>query len=119
MNGSQTNTLVALLAIAFVVGGSAYLVAQKQQRYSQGPQDSSAQVRQLTATVGTLIALPSEEPRVTVVADTAELHKQSYFADVAEGDRVLIFDASRKAIIYNPTEHRIVKVMDLQATPSK
>ncbi len=118
MNGFQTNALVALLAVVVVAGGSAYLVAQKQQNASRA-QDSRTQVRQLMAAVGTLIALPSEDPRVTVVTDTEELRKQSYFADVTEGDQVLVFDASRKAIIYNPTEHRIVKVMDLQATPSK
>ena len=118
MNGFQINALVALLAVVVVAGGSAYLVAQKQQNASRA-QDSRTQVRQLMAAVGTLIDLPSEEPSVTVVTDTEELRKQSYFADVTEGDQVLVFDASRKAIIYNPTEHKIVKVMDLQAAPSK
>lgn len=117
MNGFQTNALVALLAVVVVAGGSAYLVARKQQYASQA-QNSPTQVRQLMATVGTLIALPSEEPRVTVVTDTEELRKQSYFADVTAGDRVLVFDKSRKAIIYNPTEHKIVKVMDLKASPT-
>lgn len=116
MNSVQTNTLVALLAVVFVSGGSAYLVAQKQEKAS-GTQDSRAQVRQLVATVGTLVALPNEEPRVTVVTNTEELHKQSYFWDVVEGDRVLVFDKSRKAVIYSPTKHKVVKVMDLQATP--
>ena len=117
MNGFQSNTLVALLAVVFVVGGSAYLVTQKQQRASSA-QDPRAQVRQLMATVGTLVTLPNEEPRITIVTNTQELRKQSYFADVAEGDRVLVFNRSRKAIIYNPTEHKIVKVMDLQDAPS-
>lgn len=117
MNGFQTNAIVALLAVAFVAGGSAYIIAQKQERASL-VQNSHAQVRQLVAAVGTLIDLPNEEPRVTVVTDTEKLHKQPYFADVTEGDRVLVFDATRKAVIYNPTQHRVVKVMTLQATPT-
>jgi len=82
------------------------------------PADPQAEARKeaqrIVAAVGKLMVLPAgEEPIIATVADPSQLAGQPFFANARVGDKVLIFNAARKAILYNEDENRIVDVAPL------
>jgi hypothetical protein len=66
------------------------------------------------AEVGKLISLPAgETPTIAEVEDLAKLKGQEFFAKAALGDQVLVYSVARKAILWRPTEHKIIEVAPL------
>lgn len=67
----------------------------------------------LVKTVGELMFLPSEEPTIATVTDKEKLAKQPFFAQAENGDKVIIYTQAKKAILYRPTQKKIVDVAPL------
>lgn len=64
--------------------------------------------------VGKLVALPpGEDPTVATVTSLEPLRGQEFFKDAKVGDKVLIFFKSKKAILYRPSEKRIIVMSPL------
>ena len=59
---------------------------------------------------GKLIILPDEDPTVTTVESARELSREAFFADVENGDKILIFPSSARIIIYRPSDNILVNV---------
>lgn len=76
------------------------------------PQKVAAEETQkLVSQVGALILLPQNEtPTVATVVDPAQLKDQSFFANATKGDKVLIYTTSKKAILYDPNQNKIIEV---------
>lgn len=68
------------------------------------------EAKQLVAKVGKLIDLPQEEPTVATIANLDQLKNQPFFAKAKIGDKILIFSAAKKAILYDPTANKIIEV---------
>ena len=104
---------LALLAVVTVlsVGVSVYLFMQVRQ-LKQNPQAQAAQEADaLVAKVGMLMMLPTDEkPTIATVADPSKLRDQAFFMHAVAGDKVLIYTSAKKAILYSPTENKIVEV---------
>lgn len=67
--------------------------------------------RELIAEVSAKIMLPQDEkPTVAVVSDINRLKDQQFFSSGQNGDVVLIYMNSKKAILYRPAEKKIVEV---------
>lgn len=60
--------------------------------------------------VGKLIELPNETPTVATVSNKEKLQNQPFFNNSQNGDRVLIYQAARKAIIYRESANKIIEV---------
>jgi len=61
--------------------------------------------------VAKLIVLPEgEQPTLATVSDPEKLKDQPFFASAQKGDKVLIYTNAKKAILYNPTQNKIVEV---------
>lgn len=68
----------------------------------------------LISAVGKLITLPEDEnPTIATVSDPAKLAGQPFFSRAKEGDKVLIYTRYKKAILYRPSERKLVEVADL------
>ncbi len=67
----------------------------------------------LVKTVGELMFLPNEEPTIATVTDKEKLAKQPFFAQAENGDKVIIYTQAKKAILYRPTQKKIVDVAPL------
>lgn len=113
----KTKVLGAVLAIALAGGGGYYLYAHGP---AKDPQKTAQQeAEKLVAAVGKLMVLPSDElPIVATVADPSKLTDQPFFAKAKKGDKVLIFNTARKAVLYDPVADRIIDVAPL-STGSK
>lgn len=125
MLSSQRITFFLLALLVVGLAGSTYAYRQKYQQAVQGPAASSTvQLQtdaQLIADVAKLIALPANEtPTVATVADPSKLKDQPFFANAQVGDKVLIYTASHKAVLYRPREHKLIEVapLDVGAVPT-
>ena len=60
--------------------------------------------------VGKLIDLPNETPKVITVFEAEKLRSQPFFAKAQDYDQVLLFEKSKKAILYSPSQKKIIEV---------
>lgn len=108
-----SKVLPYILILALGVGGGIYTTQQKPEWFglSKGIAQAQAEVDALIAQVGKLIALPTDEkPTVATVTDIDKVKDQIFFKNAKNGDKVLIYTKAQKAILYNPTENKIVEV---------
>ncbi len=105
--------VLALVLVGAGAGGAAYLIKAKPEilGLSKGQAAAQAEVDSLVAEVSKLIALPSDEkPTVATITDIEKLKDQAFFKSAANNDRVLIYTNAKKAILYRPSEKRIIDV---------
>ena len=105
-------TMVALASLA----GNAFLWMKLKalQDLSQGPEE---QVKSLVAEVGKVMVLPTdEEPTTATVSDPEKLRDQAFFGNAQAGDKVLIYQKSRKAILWRPSTKKVIEVSGLNVT---
>lgn len=65
----------------------------------------------LVVRVGKLILLPEgETPTVATVSDPERLKDQPFFAKAKVGDKVLLYQNSKKAYLYDPINNKLLEV---------
>ncbi len=92
-------------------------------QYRKLSQDPKEQIRKetltLVADISKFILLPEgEEPSLATVEEKDKLRKEPFFKNAEDGDKVLIFNIARKAILYRPSIHKIIEVAPLIAEQS-
>lgn len=96
---------VVLLAVAGYFAKSYYDLR------ANPSQAAEAEAQQLTATVSKLYQLPSdEEPIVGEVQDKEKLKDQPFFKNAQNGDKILIYQKAKLAIIYRQSENKLINV---------
>jgi hypothetical protein len=108
------------LVLAVVVFGSWQMhqnaQLKKQINQLQGADKSAAEIQELVSKVSKLIVLPeNEEPTVATVTDPEKLSSQDFFSSAQTGDKVLIYASAQKAILYRPSEGKIIEVAPINA----
>lgn len=64
--------------------------------------------------ISKIMILPENEtPTIATVSDPLALKNQVFFVNSQKGDKVLIYTQARKAILYRPTQDKIVEVTSL------
>ena len=67
--------------------------------------------KRLIKKVGELVVLPeNEQPTIATVSDPEQLKGQPFFDKAKKGDKVLIFAAAGKIILYDPINNKIVNI---------
>lgn len=104
-------TLAALVLLGFLYRQSSeQLAAVKDPARSAELQEQ--EIQQLVSRVGSHMILPSgETPMLATVTDANALAKQqSFYANVQNGDKLLVYVQSQKAVLYSPSRDIIVNV---------
>lgn len=71
-------------------------------------------VQQLLSNLGKLISLPTDEqPTIATVTDPQKLASQSFFALAKTGDKVFVFNKSKRIILYRPVTNKIINAAPL------
>lgn len=111
--------VIAVLVIA--IGGFAwafnnYRQMKKELDVLKNPNVQQEQAKkenaELIAKLGRHMILPTdEEPVIATVTDAAALAKeQPFYQNTKNGDKVIVYTKAKKAIIYSPTDDKIVNV---------
>lgn len=74
---------------------------------------AQAENARLVERVGRLMTLPEEEPTIATVTDPTKLPSEPFFLRAKTGDKVLIYTAAQKAILYDPVADKILEVAPL------
>ena len=87
-----------------------YSAQQDLKNYKANPEEAASQeIQKLVDEVSKLIDVPQDEtPTVATVTDPEKLNDQAFFTNVKEGDKVLIYNNSKKAILYRPSEKKVL-----------
>lgn len=111
LNAERKMLAAAVVVVVALLGTTVYFYRQ----YSsirQNPQKFVQQsVDKIVEEVAQYMRLPDgETPTIATVVDVEKLKAQPFFTNATNGDRVLIYTNARKAILYNPTTHKIIEV---------
>lgn len=106
--------LAGLLLIAVSVAGYFYW----QYRNSKPGVAETKETKVLVETIGALMLLPEgEDPTLATVTDREKLADQPFFQKSENGDKVLIYSQSGRAILYRPSQKKIVDVTAVNVAP--
>lgn len=102
--------LVVTLSLLLVAALSAAGYFYYQYRHSAQVADAK-EIEELTENIGRFFVLPDgETPTLATVTDKEKLAEQPFFQKAENGDKVLIYSASGRAILYRPSNEKIVDV---------
>lgn len=103
-------TFFILLALASA-GAAAYFYREASLLKANPQASTQRETEELVARVGKIILLPQgETPTVATVFEPEKLKDQIFFTNAQKGDKVLIYNNAKKAILYNPQTNKIVEV---------
>lgn len=106
---------VGVVLVVVVVGGwalSNYLDTRDQLNKLANPKTSSqTEIKIITDQIQGAIDLPQETPTLATVSDVERLKAQVFFKNAENGDKVLIYPQTCKAILYRTTTKKIIALM--------
>lgn len=107
-------TLLSLLILS--IAGNVYYFLKV--RTLENPQlAAQEEVQSLVRTVGKLIVLPTDDtPTIATVSDPSKLRDQAFFNNAQVGDKVLIYQRARKAVLWRPSTSQVIEVSGLNVT---
>ena len=107
---------IAIIVLVAIVGLLIYQYIDARQEIKQ-LQKATAKIEQsqndsdaIIVKVSKLTILPAEQPTVATVSDITKLKTQAFFNNAKNGDKVLIFKNTKKAIIYRPSTNQIIEI---------
>jgi len=65
--------------------------------------------KKLVNDIGKYIELPGETPTVATVNDASKLNHQEFFKNAKNGDKVLVFSESGRALLYRPSTQKVIE----------
>lgn len=98
--------------VACLTASSVYFYYRYNQEINRNPY---SELSQITKRISRFMVLPEEQPTLATVTQKELLAEQGFFQQAENGDRVLIFPVSRRAILYRPS---LGKVIDVAAVRS-
>ena len=122
---SQYMKWVGIVIVIVIIGALSGLYWNSQKKISQIQNelnsvkaDPVSQSKQedmdLVSKIKNLIVLPNDEqPTIATVTDLEKLQNQPFFKNAKLGDKVLIYTVAKKAILYRPTENKIIELAPL------
>jgi hypothetical protein len=122
----EPKPLVIILLITIVAGtvaGLTYYFTQVNTSYfGKSALSDAEEAKRTISAVSKMMMLPTDEvPTVAMVGDITKLKNQPFFNNAVNGDKVLIFNNAKKAILWRPSTNMIIEVAPINvtiATPS-
>ena len=114
--------IVILLAAALIFIVYQYYKAQNELKsFKTNPeQAASYEIEKIVDQVGKLIDLPQgETPTIATVTDPQKLNDQAFFEKAQTGDKVLIYNNAKKAILYRPSTKKVLEVAPINIGEQK
>lgn len=111
-----TGLVLLLIIVASIPAVYFYTEYQKaQQKLTNPTMAAKEELKSLIEKVGKLMILPEgETPTLATVSDVTKLKGNAFFERAQNGDKVLIFAKAKKAVLYRPSENKLVEVAPLE-----
>lgn len=117
---NKTALYVAILVVLAAAAGYFYWQNRQNLAKLNNPTQASEQeTKELTEKVGKLMDLPKDEsPTIISVVDKDKVKEQAFFTSAENGDKVLVYTAAKKAILYRPATGKIIEVGPVDIAPT-
>lgn len=105
---------IGILAVSLISN----IVLYRKLHALQNPGEVVAiETKQIVADISKFIVLPAHEtPTLATVSDPAKLRDQKFFANAETGDKVLLYQASQKAILWRPSTKKVIEISSLSTS---
>jgi hypothetical protein len=122
------NILIVFLIILTLggIGSGAYFYLKYKDatKTNQSAEQTAKEVSDLVEEISKIMKLPEgETPTLATVLEKDKLQDQEFFKNAENGDKVLVYMTAKKAILYRPSERKIIEVspvnMDSTTTTTK
>ncbi|MDB5169141.1 MAG: hypothetical protein JWO41_497 [Candidatus Saccharibacteria bacterium] len=101
----------AIVAVAIVFSLFMFVQYRDAKTKLQPAAATKKQVTSLVGKVDKLAVIPKDEtPLVITVSHAAQVNNQTFYRDAQDGDKVLVFNKAKKAILYRPSTDQIVNI---------
>lgn len=112
--------VVALLAFGYIHQMQATNALREQNKKLSSPAATAqAEAATLKSQVAKLVELPSDEvPTIATVSDVTKLQSQAFFKNAKNGDKVLMFTKAKEAVLYRPSDNKIIQMAPLDVSGS-
>jgi hypothetical protein len=103
--------LAVAVAIVIILLAYGYIHTKSELKRLSDPKTAAQnQADDLTAKVGKLIILPTDDtPTLATVKDSQKLKNQEFFARAKDGDKILYYPKSSRAVLYRPSLNKVVE----------
>lgn len=99
------NLMICLLALALGIS-----ILNRPHAVSKLTED-----QRLVKEIGDHLLLPNEVPSIATVSDISVLTDQPFFRSAKNGDKLLLYKTSNKAILYDPVAKKVIEVGTLES----
>lgn len=103
--------LASILVIAVV-----FLIDRKRLAQKNNPE---SEVESLVAELSEHMQLPDEKPTIATVTDKNLLSQQEFFDNSQNGDKLVIYENWKKAIIYRPETKKVINFTSINPEPEE
>lgn len=81
---------------------------------------SKKQISSLVGKVSKLAVIPQDEtPTIITVLNASKVNNQTFYQDAKDGDKVLVFNQKKRAILYRPSTNQIVNIAPVVVSPTE
>jgi len=111
---------VVIVIVGFVWVGIQYKETRDQLTQLKNPNTAGqTEIEIVTNQVKNSIELPANEtPTLATVSDSSKLKSQLFFKNAENGDKVLIYTKSGKALLYRPAWKKVIEYSNVTLTNS-
>ncbi|MBX4198814.1 hypothetical protein KW800_00870 [Candidatus Parcubacteria bacterium] len=111
-NVRRVTLALTLLVVLLLV--SMFFMLKQLEIYRAPALSAEDKVRQIVEKVSYAAVLPSSEvPTVATVSDPSKLVNQPFFINSKAGDQVLIYPIAKRAVLWRPSENKVVEISAL------
>lgn len=112
--------LLLLAVLVVLIKDRSSLQRQVNQLNTQSTpeQDQANELVNIQTELSKFMELPANEtPTLATVSDAEKVQNQAFFKNAQDGDKVLLYAKSGKAILYRPTTKKVIEVAQIN-TPA-
>lgn len=101
--------IVIILLIIGLAAAAFYFYRQYDQIKKNPNAQAQEEIKRVTRVISKFISLPAdEEPSLATITDIEKLKDQPFFKGAKNGDKLIIYNKTAKAILYRPSENKII-----------
>lgn len=107
-----TRIVLGLLLLA-AFGGGLFWFMKYRQALANNP---TVERDRLVARISQHVQLPADQPIILNVVDKTKLSNPNLTQNVENGDKLLIYSATKRLIVYRPGNHKVIDMLTIQDT---